>query len=617
MKINLTYSITDKNLIPDFYYEVLDYYGLSAKNIKNSTVFIIKNILSSYTYDKVSDSYILIDNLHSNQKDMLDFANQATVKVNSNLAKNFQKKQKKETENINDNPDKKPIVLKQLKFYTNIIDKDTYFQILDKSILENTLKMKEENSSFQDHSLIHSHLAQSVVHKVADDFTYYFKALKQYSTSKDNFTGRPKEPGYKSQNARVAFDISIQRFTDGGMIRILKKHKLFTEYDKTKLVSQSLIDQFNSFDLLKAINQDISNKGLSGNIASVRIIPGKFNNKPKIEYVLTYEKELKGFYPELLDKSELEKGKDFFKLKDREKLNLIKDYFNNDYAKNNPTNPIPYLMGLDLGVVNFAAVSIYNQSRDLNYIVSGRSLKKKIGKIDSKIDLFKSGLVTDEIKAILSKKDKNEQLTRQELSQLKQFYKEQSLNSKLVKYQMRKADIITDFLHKLSKALIQDCLSKEIKVIIVGKNKGWKQEINTGSKNNREMYNFPHARFIEILKYKAILKDILVIEVEESYTSKTSFIDNEELSEYNPVKTKTTKDTKNQLLGSRKDQIFITKNGVRLHADINGSFNIVRKVLKLFIYQKQMVSLSYNLVELNSQGKKKFTNFYKKPSITA
>ena len=51
--------------------------------------------------------------------------------------------------------------------------------------------------------------------------------------------------------------------------------------------------------------------------------------------------------------------------------------------------------------------------------------------------------------------------------------------------------------------------------------------INNGAKNNRAMYNFPHAKFIEILKYKALLKDIVVIEIEESYTSKTSFIDNE------------------------------------------------------------------------------------------
>ena len=174
-----------------------------------------------------------------------------------------------------------------------------------------------------------------------------------------------------------------------------------------------------------------------------------------------------------------------------------------------------------------------------------------------------------------------------------------------MEFQLRKANITNDFLHKLSKGLIQDCLNKEIKVIIVGKNKGQKNEINLGSKNNRAMYNFPHARFIEILKYKAMLNDILVVETEESYTSKTSFIDNEDLAEYN----KTTQGMKSQLSGKRIHQVFITKNKIKLHADINGSFNIVRKVLKSFQYDKGKMSLSYNLVELNLQGKNKFYAF--------
>lgn len=57
MQINLTYTLDDKKLIPDVYYEVLGYYGLSAKNIKNSALFIIKNILTSYSYNKEKDSY--------------------------------------------------------------------------------------------------------------------------------------------------------------------------------------------------------------------------------------------------------------------------------------------------------------------------------------------------------------------------------------------------------------------------------------------------------------------------------------------------------------------------------------------------------------------------------
>ena len=61
--------------------------------------------------------------------------------------------------------------------------------------------------------------------------------------------------------------------------------------------------------------------------------------------------------------------------------------------------------------------------------------------------------------------------------------------------------------------------------------------------------------------------------------------------------------------GKRVNQVFITRNKIKLHADINGSFNIVRKVLKSFVYDKKKITLSYNLVELNLYGKIKVKKF--------
>ena len=66
---------------------------------------------------------------------------------------------------------------------------------------------------------------------------------------------------------------------------------------------------------------------------------------------------------------------------------MIKDYFNNDYKNlineqnktlNNQSKEILYFMGLDLGVVNFAAVSFYTANREKNYVISGKTLKSKI-----------------------------------------------------------------------------------------------------------------------------------------------------------------------------------------------------------------------------------------------
>ncbi len=84
MKINLTYTV-NKDSIPDFYYEVLSCYGLSAKNIKNSTLFIIKNIFNSYTYNKEFNIYTLKPNLHTNQLDILNTVNQTILNLNAKL----------------------------------------------------------------------------------------------------------------------------------------------------------------------------------------------------------------------------------------------------------------------------------------------------------------------------------------------------------------------------------------------------------------------------------------------------------------------------------------------------------------------------------------------------
>src|SRR5579875_1932691 len=138
-----------------------------------------------------------------------------------------------------------------------------------------------------------------------------------------------------------------------------------------------------------------------------------------------------------------------------------------------------------------------------------------------------------------------------------------------------------------------------------------------GKINNRWSYNFPHAKFIELLKYKAMLKDILVIETEESYTSKTSFIDNENLNSYEDKVLQKTQDTKHQFSGKRINRVFVTKDGVRVHAEINGGFNISRKILNNFCYNKKQISLSYDLTELNLRGKKKFKSFCMPPGQSA
>ncbi|MBQ8805799.1 MAG: IS200/IS605 family accessory protein TnpB-related protein [Bacteroidaceae bacterium] len=86
---------------------------------------------------------------------------------------------------------------------------------------------------------------------------------------------------------------------------------------------------------------------------------------------------------------------------------------------------------------------------------------------------------------------------------------------------------VNDYLHKSSRYLINQLVSNNINTIIIGKNKEWKQEINIGKRNNQNFVQIPHARFFEMLRYKAQIKGINVILQEESYTSKCSFLSDE------------------------------------------------------------------------------------------
>jgi putative transposase len=104
--------------------------------------------------------------------------------------------------------------------------------------------------------------------------------------------------------------------------------------------------------------------------------------------------------------------------------------------------------------------------------------------------------------------------------------------------------------------------------LIIGNNQGWKQNVLIGSVNNQNFVAIPHSTFIHMLTYKAQLVGIKVIVQEESYTSKCSFLDLEPIRKHA------------QYCGRRvKRGEFVSAQGLPIHADINGSYNILRKAL--------------------------------------
>ena len=113
-----------------------------------------------------------------------------------------------------------------------------------------------------------------------------------------------------------------------------------------------------------------------------------------------------------------------------------------------------------------------------------------------------------------------------------------------------------------------------IEKIFIGKNQGWKQEVALGKKTNQTFTQIPFTTFISQLTYKCLARGIEVVEQEESYTSKASFVDQDEIPTYGES------DKKTAFSGKRISRgLYKAKNGRVLNADVNGSYNILVKGL--------------------------------------
>ena len=129
-------------------------------------------------------------------------------------------------------------------------------------------------------------------------------------------------------------------------------------------------------------------------------------------------------------------------------------------------------------------------------------------------------------------------------------------------------------LHKITSFLSLYFDELSIEKVFVGKNLGWKQAVALGKKTNQTFVSIPFNTFISQLTYKCKLRGIEVVEQEESYTSKASFVDQDEIPVYREVKNKP------QFSGKRISRgLYKTKQGFLLNADVNGSYNILVKGL--------------------------------------
>ena len=148
-------------------------------------------------------------------------------------------------------------------------------------------------------------------------------------------------------------------------------------------------------------------------------------------------------------------------------------------------------------------------------------------------------------------------------------YISKTINQLLYKRREQLRNYIGYYTNKLIDILKTEKISK----LVVGYNKKWKQEINIGSKNNQNFVSIPFRKILNILKYKLEDNGIEYKEQEESYTSKASYLDNDNIPIY-----KENDDTNYIFSGKRiKRGIYKSKQGKIINADLNGALNILKK----------------------------------------
>ena len=195
-------------------------------------------------------------------------------------------------------------------------------------------------------------------------------------------------------------------------------------------------------------------------------------------------------------------------------------------------------MSIDLGLDNLATVVTNTMSQPV--IIDGKGLKSKNQYYNKQVAHYRS------IAARMNGK----------------FY-----TNRLYRITCKRNAKVDDYLHKSSHCIVKTAVSENVSTIVIGYNKNWKQSISLGKRVNQSFVGIPYMRLICKIIYKARYHGINVVLTEESYTSGTSFLDNEQPNNHYYDK-------------SRRVHrgLFLSNNGIAINADVNAAFQIMKKV---------------------------------------
>ena len=139
-----------------------------------------------------------------------------------------------------------------------------------------------------------------------------------------------------------------------------------------------------------------------------------------------------------------------------------------------------------------------------------------------------------------------------------------------------------DYINKSARYIVNFCIDNNIGKIICGYNADFKRNINISKITNKQFTQISFGDLREAISNLCERYGIEYIEQEESYTSKASFLDLDNIPVFNP-----NDETPKTFNGKRiKRGLYKSAEGIVINADINGALNIMRKSKQKFDFEQ-------------------------------
>ena len=212
-------------------------------------------------------------------------------------------------------------------------------------------------------------------------------------------------------------------------------------------------------------------------------------------------------------------------------------------AKEKPKPMNNEFMAIDFGLNNLITAIVSNKS---SFIIDGRYIK-------SINQYYNKHLAR--LRSINSKTQNNQ------------------LSNKMVRIMSKRANQVDYYMYKTARMVINKARDENVGTIILGYNEGFKQNINIGKVNNQSFVSIPLQKLKDRICLLAKEENINIIIQEESYTSKASFFDNDDIPTYSSNDSEHYKFSGKRI----KRGLYQTSNGSIINADINGALNILKK----------------------------------------